>query len=230
MINLVEIEKKYSQKVKPDGFLEIYEKYFKDYREKEIKLLEIGVDRGDSLRLWREYFTKATICGIDIKQKDFNIDGVDILCGDQTDYNFLKSIVEKYKNFDIIIDDGSHVSKHIIKSIEFLFNYLKNNGLYVIEDLQTSYMPRFGGSRYNLTKSKTSMNYLKSLADSINYEHKNKPFFKRKKFDGAIKYVHFYQNIAIIKKGDSTKYFYKDEKEIRGWLNNLKKLISLFYK
>ena len=107
---------------------------------------------------------------------------------------------------------------------------MNNNGLYIIEDLQTSYMPRFGGSRYNLSKSKTSMNYLKSLADSINYEHKDKPFFKRKKFDGTIKYVHFYQNIAIIKKGDSTKYFYKDEKEIRGWLNNLKKLISLFYK
>ena len=230
MIPLADIGKKYPTSKNITGFIEIYEKYLKDYRDKEIKLLEIGVDKGDSLRLWREYFTNAKICGIDIKQKDFNIDGVDILCGDQSDHEFLKSIVEKYKNFDIIIDDGSHVSKHIIKSLEFLFNYLKQNGLYIIEDLQTSYMPRFGGSRFNLKKNKTSMNYLKSLTDSINYEHNDKPFFKRKKFDGSVKYVHFYQNIAIIKKGESTKYFYKNESEANNLSKNIKKLISLFYK
>jgi len=230
MIPLADIGKKYPTSKNITGFIEIYEKYLKDYRDKEIKLLEIGVDKGDSLRLWREYFTNAKICGIDIKQKKFNIDGVDILCGDQCDHEFLKSIVEKYKNFDIIIDDGSHVSKHIIKSLEFLFNYLKQNGLYIIEDLQTSYMPRFGGSRFNLKKNKTSMNYLKSLTDSINYEHNDKPFFKRKKFDGSVKYVHFYQNIAIIKKGESTKYFYKNESESSNWSKNIKKLISLFYK
>ena len=230
MIPLADIGKKYPTSKNITGFIEIYEKYLKDYRDKEIKLLEIGVDKGDSLRLWREYFTNAKICGIDIKQKDFNIDGVDILCGDQSDHEFLKSIVEKYKNFDIIIDDGSHVSKHIIKSLEFLFNYLKQNGLYIIEDLQTSYMPRFGGSRFNLKKNKTSMNYLKSLTDSINYEHNDKPFFKRKKFDGSVKYMHFYQNIAIIKKGESTKYFYKNESEANNLSKNIKKLISLFYK
>ena len=83
MTSLVEIEKKYSSKIKPEGFLEIYERYLKDYQDKEIKILEIGVDKGASLKMWREYFSKATICGLDIDKKDFRIDKVDIIVGDQ---------------------------------------------------------------------------------------------------------------------------------------------------
>ena len=82
--------------------------------------------------------------------------------------------------------------------MDYLYNHLNENGLYIIEDLQTSYFPRYGGSRYRLKKNNTSMNFIKSLTDSINYEQNDKPFYKRKKFDGEIKYVHFYQNIAII--------------------------------
>ena len=230
MSHLIEIGKKYPTSKNVTGFLKIYENYFRNFREKEIKILEIGVDRGDSLRLWREYFPKAQICGIDILKKDFKIDGVDIFIGDQSNYDFLKTVIKKYVSFDIIIDDGSHVSKHIIKSLNYLFEHLKKNGLYIIEDLQTSYFPRYGGSRYNLKKDNTAMNFLKSLADSINYEHKDKPFFKRKKFDGNIQYIHFYQNIAIIKKGESIKYFYKDKKDTNNWSEKLKKIISFFYK
>ena len=78
MTHLTNIGKKYPTSKNVTGFLEIYEKYLKDYKNEEINILEIGVDRGDSLRLWREYFTKAKICGIDIIEKDFKIDGVDI--------------------------------------------------------------------------------------------------------------------------------------------------------
>ena len=230
MSNLIDIGKKYPTSKNITGFLEIYERYFRDYREKEIKILEIGVDRGDSLRLWREYFTRAKICGIDIKNNNIDINGVEIFIGDQSNAKFLKNIINKYQSFDIIIDDGSHISKHIIKSIDCLFDHLNKNGLYIIEDLQTSYFPRYGGSRYKLRKNRTSMNYIKSLTDSINYEHYDRPFFKRKKFDGIIKYIHFYQNIAIIKKGESVKYFYKDKDKQNNFSDKIKKIISNFYK
>ena len=72
-------------------------------------------------------------------------------CGDP-----FKLLIEKLKNFDIIIDDGSHQSKHIISSFKFLFSYLNNNGIYVVEDLQTSYQPRNGGSRFYLNKKSLS--------------------------------------------------------------------------
>ena len=77
-----------------------------------------------------------------------------------------------------------------------LFDYLNQGGLYIIEDLQTSYLPNFGGSRINLLKRKTTMNYLKSLTDSINYEENDKPFYSKKKFDGMIKYIHFYHFVV----------------------------------
>ena len=230
MNNLVEIGKKYPTTKHKTGFLEIYENYFKYYKDKEIKILEIGVDQGESLRLWREYFSKAVICGLDIDKKDFQIDKVDIIVGDQSDKELLKKIINKYGSFDIIIDDGSHKSIHIIKSLEYLFDYLNQDGLYIIEDLQTSYFPRYGGSRYNLQKKNTSMNYLKTFADSINYEQNDKPFFRKKKYDGLIKYIHFYQNLAIIKKGESAKIYYKKNNEKKNWIETVKKFISYIYK
>jgi len=230
MVNLIEIEKKYSNKIKPEGFLEIYDKYFKDYQDKKIKILEIGVDKGASLRIWREYFSKAIICGLDIDKKDFEIENVDIIVGDQSNLDILSKIVSKYGSFDIIIDDGSHRNEHVIKSLEYLFDYLNYEGFYIVEDLQTSYFPRYGGSRYNLLKGNTSMNYIKSMADSINYEHNDKPFYKKKKYDGIIKYVHFYQNLAVIKKGKSTKLYYKDSIKENSLIEILKKFVSYFYK
>ena len=156
---------------------------------------------------------EINICGIDIDKKDFIIENVSILQGDQSDKLFLESIIKKYEKFDIIIDDGSHQAKHIIASFNFLFSHLNDKGIYVIEDLQTSYLPRYGGSRLNLNKRNSSMNFIKSLTDSINYEQNDKPFFKKKTFDGKIKSIYFYQNIAFINKGESINYFYNHKKE-----------------
>jgi len=211
------------------GFLKIYNEYFKNFKNEEINILEIGVDKGKSLELWRSYFTKAKICGIDIGKMNFKIEGVELITADQTDTQALKTICEKYKSFDIIIDDGSHVSKHIIASFKFLFDYLSEGGLYAVEDLQTSYFPRFGGSRINLNKNNTALNFLKSLTDSINFEHNDKPFYKKKIFDGLVEYIHFYQNIAILKKGKSKNIFYENQTKQKNFLEIIKKIISSFY-
>ena len=227
-MDLINIGKKYLTSKNVSGFIELYQKYFADFKDKKINILEIGVDKGDSLRLWREYFTSANICGIDIDKKDFSISGTEILIGDQSDHNFLKSVIDKYNNFDIIIDDGSHQSKHIITSFKYLFPYLNNNGLYVIEDLQTSYTPRYGGSRINLKKNNSSMNFIKSLSDSINYEKNDRPFFKKNTFDGKIKSIYFYQNIAFINKGESVNYFYNNDNKL-SFINKIKKIISIFF-
>ena len=72
-MNLVEIGKKYPSSKNISGFIQLYEKYFLPFRESKINILEIGVDNGDSLRIWREYFPNANICGIDIDKKDFII-------------------------------------------------------------------------------------------------------------------------------------------------------------
>ena len=227
-MNLIEIGKKYPSSKNISGFIQLYEQYFTPFQDSKINILEIGVDNGDSLRIWREFFSKANICGIDIDKKNFKINNTNILQGDQSDVNFLKSLVSEYKKFDIIIDDGSHQAKHIIASFNYLFNYLSDNGLYVIEDLQTSYIPRYGGSRINLKKKKSSMNFIKSLTDSINYEKNNRPFFKKNKFDGLIKSINFHQNIVFIYKGESVNYFYnQDFKET--FSDQIKKFLSKFF-
>lgn len=228
-MNLLDIAKKYPTSKNSHGFIEIYNKYFSSLREQKINILEIGIERGDSLRMWREYFVNASICAIDLHDRNISVSNTDILIGDQSDYSFLETLVSKYGKFDIIIDDGSHQSKHIISSFKFLFNHLSDNGIYVVEDLQTSYQPRYGGSRFNLKKKNSSMNYIKSLADSVNYEHKDKPFFKRNLFDGNVKSVSFYQNIAFVIKGESVNYFFKDIKK-NTFSDKLKKIISFFYK
>jgi len=227
MKSLIEIGNKYPSSKNKYGFIQIYEKYFQDIRDKKINILEIGIDKGDSLRIWRDYFPNANICGLDIDRKDFRIDGVDFFFGDQSDKNFLTTIIDKFDKFDIIIDDGSHISKHIISSFNFLYPYLNEDGFYIIEDLQTSYIPRYGGSRLRLNKFNTSMNFLKRLADCVNYEHNDRPFFKKNKFDGLVKFVHFHQNIVFIKKNVSNKY-YHPEKKNKTLIDSIKKFISKF--
>ena len=65
-MNLIEIGKKYPSSKNISGFIQLYEKYFSSLKNSKINILEIGVEGGDSLRIWREYFTNANICGIDI--------------------------------------------------------------------------------------------------------------------------------------------------------------------
>ena len=73
------------------------------------------------------------------------------------------------------------------------------------------------------------MNFVKSLADSINYELNDRPFFKKKKFDGNIKFVHFFQNISFIKKDKSIHFFYDSDVK-NNLINKIKKIISSIYK
>jgi demethylmacrocin O-methyltransferase len=229
-MKLIKISKKQNTTKKGLGYFEIYEKYFEEIRYNKLKILEIGIENGGSIRTWKRYFPKAKIIGLDIKKMNFNIKNVDLIQGDQSSSEILNKIIKKYKSFDIIIDDGSHLTKHVIKSFKYLFKALKNDGLYIIEDLQTSYFPRYGGSRINLRKKSTSLNFFKDLTDSINYEKNDKPFFYKSVFDGNIKFVHFYQNVVVVKKGSSRKLFYKNSKKNLSISNLIKKTISYLFK
>ena len=227
-MQLIDLFKKYPSKGKLH-FLKIYENYFKNFKNQKINILEIGVHEGKSLMIWKDYFQKANIVGIDLKSYNFNINRIFTYQGDQTDANFLLMVATKFKKFDIIIDDGSHICSHIIKTFGVLFDYLKDDGLYICEDLQTSYWPRYGGSRMNLKKKSTSLSFFKTLVDSGNYEAYDRPFFKKSQFDGRIKFVHFFKNLVIIKKGATNNFRYNNFKLKNKLSNFFKKFISNFY-
>lgn len=151
-----------------------YFKLLKHLREKPVKVLEIGVggyadnDRGgQSLRVWRDFFEQGEITGIDIQKKTMDLGPrVQILQGSQIDPEFLQELVEKRGPFDVIIDDGSHRNEHIVESYRLLFPTLAPGGVYVAEDVQTSFHPRFGGS---LTlEAPNSIGYFSDLMARMN--------------------------------------------------------------
>jgi len=121
------------------NYIRQYSTLLKDFRDKPIKYLEIGVLNGGSIKAMREGFkNSACIVGLDIDTKcklyeDVN-NNLFIEIGDATDSNFIKTITEKYGTFDVILDDGSHINRDVIKTFELLFPLLNDNGLYIVED------------------------------------------------------------------------------------------------
>ena len=116
-----------------------YEALFEKYRNKPIKYLEIGVYKGGSIKASREAFKNAKcILGLDIqpecKKYEDLTNNIFIEIGDATTPDLIQKITEKYGTFDIILDDGSHINKDVIKTFELLFPLLNDNGLYIVED------------------------------------------------------------------------------------------------
>lgn len=112
-------------------------------QESEINLLEIGVSDGGSILMWVDYYPNANIIGIDIKDC-WPVLGAKIFLGDQKDPVLIEDIASYYTGFDIVIDDGSHKWKDQIESFKLLWPHIRPGGVYVIEDLHTSYFMEFG--------------------------------------------------------------------------------------
>ena len=123
----------------------------------------------------------------------------------QIDVDFLNHVVDDIGEVDIIVDDGSHLNDHVVKSFETLFPKLKNGGIYVIEDTQTSYWESYGGDSINLHNTKTMMNYFKKFIDGLNYKEFVNPAYQASYFDLHITSIHFYHNLIFIYKGDNVE-------------------------
>ena len=103
-------------------------------------ILEIGIDKGYSLRLWEEYLPKAEIWGIDNDpEKLINSGRVHSILGDQGQEGSLIAVREQLSNhkFEVIIDDGSHIEEHQLLTMKILLPNLTVGGLYIIEDIAT---------------------------------------------------------------------------------------------
>lgn len=214
MLNLTEIAKKYkTDKATDHSYTPHYDFHFSKLREKEINLLEIGVggynnpeEGGGSLKMWKEYFTKAKIFAIDIEKKiGLDDDRIKVYQGSQTDGLFLKELNNNTNGFDIIIDDGSHVPSHVIYTFQELFPLLRKDGIYVVEDTQTSYWKSMGGDYKNPNNILTTTNYFKHLSDGLNYKEYIDPGYQPTYMDKNIISIHFYHNLIFIYKGDNNE-------------------------
>jgi cephalosporin hydroxylase len=160
----------------------VYDRIFRRFLEKEkpVKMLEIGVQNGGSLEIWKKYLPQGSIIhGVDIDEKckllKFS-EGISFHLGNAADVDFMEKTFDDIE-FDVIIDDGSHICKDVIKTFKYLFPKMKNGGCYIVEDMHTSYCKKFGGGIYN---KKSSIEYFKKLIDyGINGDYIVYGFFDR---------------------------------------------------
>jgi len=186
-----------------------YQHHFRKFKFKRVNLLEIGVGGyhfpdigGNSLRMWKRYFPFGRISSIDIYDKTFFQERrIKIFQGSQTDTVFLKKVINQIGSPDIIIDDGSHINSHVIETFQFLFPFLKEGGIYVIEDTETSYWPDYGGDSENLNNPNTSVNYFKKLVDCLNHKEFLLHDYEPSYYDLNIISIQFYHNLIFIFKG-----------------------------
>jgi len=202
-------ESLYHQYAKP------YEQYLGSLRHKPIKLLELGIASGASIRMWKDYFSTATIYGVDcdLSQSGLVSDRrVKVFELDQTDEAGLTAIADESGGFDVIVDDASHISSKTIASFKILWPLLKSGGLYVIEDLQTSYDPVHYTSEEACVDPDgpplpngglTAVQFCKRLVDEVNYDLSGNwtPLQREYWLGYELESVQFFNNICFITKG-----------------------------
>jgi len=154
----------------------LYEQFFGEYRDSAKKLLEFGVCRGGSIKVWRKYFPNAKIYGADIQKSSLTyIKHLDNVIPVHLNQGKEEDLIELAKSgpFDIIIDDGSHEWAHQISTFEHLWPAVAPGGMFVIEDISTSYVEwqyqcqdpgRFGEHGEEIT----AVEYFKNLIDEVN--------------------------------------------------------------
>lgn len=210
------------------NYTSIYHELMSNFRRKPIRLLEIGVGGyhaglgGESLLMWAAYFPKGMVYGIDIYDKTSLSRGrIKVLQCSQTDRTRLTEIAGACGPFDFIIDDGSHINSHQIESFRILWPFLKNRGTYIIEDVQTSYWPAFGGAHVESRDYANScMSYFKGLVDSVNWPEFLAPVGAGSRLDLTIGRIAFHHNLIVITKDTSVRRsnVRLDDERLRGRL------------
>lgn len=148
-------------------YFDVYHRIFRRYRERPIRFLEIGVQNGGSLRMWRDYFgPQAILIGVDVDPRCLKMEaeGYEIWIGDQADPAFWQQFSEKHPSLDVIIDDGGHTMTQQIVTFQSLFPRLADGGTYLCEDTHSSYFAPLGGG---LRKPGTFHEYVKGLIDEM---------------------------------------------------------------
>ena len=200
MKNFREIgEEHYNDKVTHHRYDLIYPLFLESYREKKLKMLEIGLGDGEfgtgrSGILWKDYFPDAEIFIMDIHH-EFQTEDYVVYKGDQSNIDDLKSVNDKIGKVDLIIDDGSHHPRHQFISFIYLFEHmLKNDGYYIIEDIECNYWDSESEVYGYKIGFDNTIEFFKKQIEFVNSE------FSGKKNKLNISFITFAKNCIIIKK------------------------------
>ncbi|TXK62284.1 class I SAM-dependent methyltransferase [Alkalisalibacterium limincola] len=180
-------------------YFDVYERHFERFRGTAPTVLEIGVHGGGSMEMWKAYFGEgARIVGLDINPecKQHERENIEVFIGSQDDPAVIGTILDKYPEFDIVIDDGSHRMSHLIASFELLYPHVRDNGVYFVEDLHTCYWPKYEGG---LGLPHTFIEYAKRKIDQLNAVHAPEDL-QVDDFSRSTDSIAFYDSIAVFEK------------------------------
>jgi SAM-dependent methyltransferase len=177
-----------------------YETHFARFVNRPITFIEIGCGRGGSLQMWKRYFgPHARIIGIDIRPevKQFEEDQIEIRIGDQSDTSFLESVIREFGTPDVVLDDGSHVMDHLVKTFHYLYPRTAPDGVYLVEDLHTAYWDEFGGG---VKRDGSFIELCKTLIDELNADW-SRDVLPPTDFTRSTLSMHFYDSMAVFERG-----------------------------
>jgi hypothetical protein len=197
-----------------------YHNHFARFRGQNVTMLEVGVQSGGSILMWRWYFGQGLqYYGVDVdpKTQQFdNADNIRIIVGSQSDPGFWDMVRAKVPLLDIFLDDGGHTMEQQVTTFRSMFSSVKPTGVYACEDLSTSYWPQFGGSP-GAAKPNTMLGLSKRMVDWLHapflagdptryqhaVEHLEEPAALN--FSHTALSVHHYQQIVVVEKGTVTE-------------------------
>lgn len=182
-------------------YFEVYDRHFSKFRNQPLNLIEFGVAHGGSLQMWKHYFgAQAQIHGVDFNPRCATLgeERITILMGDQEDRDSLRNINARLPQYDIIIDDGGHTMMQQVITFEEMYGRLKDGGIYLCEDMHTSYWPgHFGGGYGN---KDTFIEYSKRLIDQLNAWYSRDERLIVNDFTRSAFSMHFYDSMLVIEK------------------------------
>lgn len=192
-------------------YFDIYDRHFREIRDakaakgERVNLLEIGISHGGSLQMWNDYFKgNVNIYAVDINPecKKFETENVKIFIGSQQDVAFLQQLKSSLPKVDILIDDGGHTMKQQIVSFEQLYDHVADNGIYLCEDLHTSYWKSHGGG---YKKKRSFIEYSKNFIDKLHAWHmpRSRYFPNKNTVDYLVRNcyaLHYYDSILVMEK------------------------------
>ncbi len=226
-----------AEKITLHGYHRFYDFFLRHLRLQPITMLEIGISRGKSLNMWMKYFPKSFIYGIDIKKEGIN-ERYQIFKGDQGNMKFMDEVITTMKSqnkseLDLIVDDGSHLCSHQVECFNKLFPLIKKEGIYIIEDIETSYWTTGSCYAYMNKKEyghgylhpKSCIEIFKQVADAINkaflIKANKKEMYKKLNAHGistdvinTIQMITFAYNCIIIHKKGNEDVLYDDKEYV----------------
>jgi hypothetical protein len=183
-------------------YFSVYEQFFSKYRGCDLTFIEVGVQGGGSLEMWRKYFgSTARIIGIDVDPTvlERKAPDVEIFIGNQEDPAFWAGFLPNVGPIDAFLDDGGHTMNQQINTLLSVWPKISIGGVYMIEDTHTSYFKDWGNGLY---QSNTIIEFTKRISDLVNVNHWQEPPPDHNIFKFSdLASIHYYNSMIVMTKG-----------------------------